>query len=116
MNEADWRSPEFGRNRYGQRATIPDYLTRKICANFIRAARFNVTRIIKFRAPAISIFEAMHVAKRLPGISGRLANDESGIRRQSGERRELRTPEGDAPGLHCGRQEAPSGIPDRHPG
>jgi hypothetical protein len=41
----------------------PDYLTRKICLNFIRAARFNVTRIIKFRAPGISIFETMRAAK-----------------------------------------------------
>src|SRR3977135_3735357 len=37
---------------------------------FILAARFNVTRIIKFRAPRISIFETMRAAKRLPGSGG----------------------------------------------
>src|ERR1700738_2357831 len=50
-----------------------------------------------------------------PRIREETSNDKPDVRRQSSEKRNVRTPEGDASGLRCRWQEASPGISHRHP-
>jgi hypothetical protein len=61
-------------------ARHPDCFGRTFTNNFIRAARFNVTRIFQFCAPQFSIFEAMRAGKKPPHIREETSNDEPDVR------------------------------------